>query len=84
MCLFHGSVKTEVVGELRNVIRSSGDGYLFSDQMRVSCPAADLSAEPDVVYLSDDAIDSGPSLDWCQAAGGELDSFVELEARAGR
>src|SRR5437868_6943586 len=48
---FHGSIKTEVVGELRDVVRSAGSGYLFSDRTRVSCPDADLSAEPDVVYL---------------------------------
>jgi Uma2 family endonuclease len=75
---FHGSVKTELVGALRNVVRSAGEGYLFSDQMRVSCPAAELSAEPDVVYLSDDALDSG-RVRLVPSAGGEPDSYVELE-----
>ena len=56
---FHGSVKTEVVRVLGNIIQSAGIGYLFSDQTRVSCPAADLSTEPDVVYLSDNTIDDG-------------------------
>ncbi len=56
---FHGSIKTEVVGELRDVVRSAGGGYLFSDRTRVSSPDADLSAEPDVVYLSAETIDSG-------------------------
>ena len=75
---FHGSVKTEVVGELRDVVRSAGGGYLFSDQMRVSCPAAELSAEPDIVYLSDNALNSG-RVRLVPSAGGEPDSFVELE-----
>ncbi len=75
---FHGSVKTEVVRVLGNIVQSAVDGYLFSDQMRVSCPAAELSAEPDIVYLSDDALDSG-RVRLVPSAGGEPDSYVELE-----
>jgi Uma2 family endonuclease len=75
---FHGSVKTEIVRVLANIVRSAGGGYLFSDRTRVSSPAADLSAEPDVVYLSAETIDSG-RVRLVPAAGGELDSFVELE-----
>ena len=56
---FHGSIKTEVVRVLANIVRSAGGGYLFSDRTRVSSPDADLSAEPDVVYLSAETIDSG-------------------------
>src|SRR5580704_12726941 len=56
---FHGSVKTEVVRVLGNIVQSAGNGYLFSDCTRVSSPDADLSAEPDIVYLSDDGLDSG-------------------------
>ncbi len=75
---FHGSVKTEVVWALGNIVHSEGSGYLFTDQMRVSCPAAELSAEPDIVYLSDDTIDSG-RVRLVPSAGGEPDSYVELE-----
>ena len=75
---FHGSIKTEVVGELRDVVRSAGGGYLFSDRTRVSSPDADLSAEPDVVYLSAETIDSG-RVRLVPSAGGEADSYVELE-----
>jgi len=75
---FHGSIKTEVVGELRDIVRSAGSGYLFSDCTRVSSPDADLSAEPDVVYLSAESIDSG-RVRLVPSAGGEPDSYVELE-----
>src|SRR5208282_61971 len=75
---FHGSVKTEVIVELGNILKSTGTGHLFSDRMRVSCPDADLSAEPDVVYVSDDALDSG-RVRLVQSATGEPDSYVELE-----
>jgi Uma2 family endonuclease len=75
---FHGSVKTEVVRVLANIVQSAGDGYLFTDRTRVSSPDADLSSEPDVVYLSADSIDSG-RVRLVPSAGGEADSFVELE-----
>ncbi len=75
---FHGSIKTEVVRILGNIVRSAGGGYLFSDRTRVSAPDADLSAEPDVVYLSAETIDSG-RVRLVPSAGGEPDSYVELE-----
>ena len=75
---FHGSVKTELVVEVGNIVKSAGAGYLFSDRTRVSCPKADLSAEPDVVYLSDDALDHG-RVRLMQSRTGEPDSYVELE-----
>jgi Uma2 family endonuclease len=75
---FHGSIKTEVVRILGNIVRSANGGYLFSDCTRVSSPDADLSAEPDVVYLSAETIDSG-RVRLVPSAGGEADSYVELE-----
>ena len=77
---FHGSIKTEVVRVLANIVQSAGGGYLFSDRTRVSSPDADLSAEPDVVYLSADSIDSG-RVRLVPSASGEADSYVELEGR---
>lgn len=75
---FHGSIKTEIVRVLANIVQSAGGGYLFSDRTRVSSPDADLSAEPDVVYVSAESIDSG-RVRLVPSAGGEPDSFVELE-----
>jgi len=75
---FHGSIKTELVRVLANIVQSAGGGYLFSDRTRVSSPHADLSAEPDVVYLSAETIDSG-RVRLVPSAGGEPDSYVELE-----
>ena len=75
---FHGSIKTEVVRVLANIVQSAGGGYLFSDRTRVSSPDADLSAEPDVVYLSAETIDSG-RVRLVPSASGEEDSYVELE-----
>ncbi len=75
---FHGSIKTEVVRVLANIVQSAGGGYLFSDRTRVSSPNADLSAEPDVVYVSADSIDSG-GVRLVPSPSGEADSYVELE-----
>jgi Uma2 family endonuclease len=75
---FHGSVKSEVARVLGNIAQSTGSGYVFTDCTRISCPYADLSAEPDVVYLSDEVLDSG-RVRLVPSAGGEPDSFVELE-----
>ena len=74
----HGTIKTEVVRALANIVRAADSGYLFSDRTRVSCPEADLSAEPDVVYLSAEAIDSD-RVRLVPGAGGEPESYVELE-----
>ena len=75
---YHGTIKTEVVRVLANLVQSAGEGYLFSDRTRVSSPHADLSAEPDAVYVSADGLDSG-RVRLVRSAGGEPDSFVELE-----
>ena len=63
---------------MANIVQSAGGGYLFSDRTRVSSPDADLSAEPDVVYLSAETIDSG-RVRLVPSASGEEDSYVELE-----
>jgi Uma2 family endonuclease len=75
---FHGSVKMEVARVLGNIVQAAACGYLFGDCTRVSSPEADLSAEPDVVYVSADALDSGRVL-LVPSASGEPDSYVELE-----
>ncbi len=75
---FHGLIKTEVVRVLANLVQAAGEGYLFSDRTRVSSLDADLSAEPDAVYVSADALDSG-RVRLMPSAGSEPDSFVELE-----
>ena len=79
---FHGSIKTEVVRVLANIVQSAGGGYLFSDRTRVSSPDADLSAEPDVVYLSAETIDSG-RVRLVPSAGGEAGQLCGTGRRAG-
>lgn len=74
----HSTLKTEVVGGLRHIVKQRGTGYLFSDSTRVSCPAADLSVEPDVVFVSDESLDNG-RVRLIPKASSEPDRYVEVE-----
>ncbi len=77
----HGGVKVEVIGVLRNLVKSNDLGDLRADRTRISSPEADLSAEPDVVFLSYQTLDSGRAR-LVPKATGEPDRFVEIEGSA--
>jgi Uma2 family endonuclease len=55
----HGSPKVELIRVLGNFLEQQDIGLLFADRMRVSCPAADLSAEPDLVLVTHAALQDG-------------------------
>lgn len=55
----HGTLKIEIIRVLSDRVKSAGLGDLFTERTRVSCPAADLSAEPDIVFVSDESLISG-------------------------
>lgn len=55
----HNLSKTELVRNLANFVKSQELGWLFCDGARVSCPEADLSVEPDVVFVSHESRDLG-------------------------
>lgn len=74
----HGTLKTEIVRALTQKVKSAGLGYVLSDRTRVSCPGADVSAEPDVVFISDASLDSGRVRLVPKAAGGP-DRYIEVE-----
>ena len=52
----HGTLKTEIIGVLYRRVKQEALGHLFTDSTRVSCPQADLSAEPDIVFVSHEAL----------------------------
>ena len=79
--LCHGSPKIEVIRVLSQLVKESADGVLFSDRARVSCPAADLSVEPDVVFVSDESLDAG-RVRMVAKETGEPRRYVELEGAA--
>ncbi|GMQ80317.1 MAG: hypothetical protein BMS9Abin04_292 [Planctomycetia bacterium] len=74
----HGTLKTELVMVLNQRIKLGNLGYLFTDSTRVSSPKADLSAEPDIVFVSAASLDKGAVRLVPKSAHGH-DRFVELE-----
>jgi len=74
----HGTLKTELVGVLGHRIKQTVLGELYTTRARLSCPEADLSAEPDVVFVSESSLDSG-RVRFVPKAGGAADRYVELE-----
>ncbi len=74
----HGTVKTEIIAVLARIIKQTEVGYLLTDSTRVSCPAVELSVEPDVVFISDQSLDSG-QVRLVRKAGAQPERYVELE-----
>ncbi len=73
----HGTLKTAIVASLWPLARRKGYN-LFTGETRISSVAGNVSAEPDVVAVSDAAIDTD-RVRLTPKAGGETDRFVELE-----
>ena len=74
----HGTLKVELVAALSELVKRAASGYLFSDRTRISSPDADLSVEPDIVFISEASLDEG-RVRLVAKSGGEPDRFVEVE-----
>lgn len=74
----HGTLKTEIVGILHRLVKLGQLGHLVSDRTRISSVEAGLSAEPDVVFISHDGLESGQAR-LIPKASGEPGRYVELE-----
>jgi Uma2 family endonuclease len=74
----HGTLKGEIFGTLHPLVKRQDLGYLFVDRARVSSVEADLSAEPDIVLVTHDALSTG-RVRLIAKAGGEAGRYVELE-----
>ncbi len=73
----HGTLKVEVIGVLRDVVKAGDLGDLQSDRTRVSNPDADLSVEPDLVFIAHETFESGRAK-LVSKATGEADRYVEV------
>ena len=73
----HGAVKIEIAGVIWQLLKKLDLGELYTDHARVSSVPASLSAEPDVVFLSHDSIDSG-RVQFVEKAG-RTDDVIEIE-----
>ena len=76
--LTHGILKTEIVGVLWRAIKGASLGQLYTDSTRVSSPEGDLSAEPDVVFVSWQSLDSG-RVRLVPKAGAPPNRYIEVE-----
>ncbi|MBA3315194.1 MAG: Uma2 family endonuclease [Planctomycetaceae bacterium] len=74
----HGAVKMELARGIANHVRRYDLGYAFTDSVRVSSPEVGLSAEPDVIVVTFDAIESGRAR-LVPKAGAEQGRFIEVE-----
>jgi Uma2 family endonuclease len=71
----HNLVKTEVTTVVGGFVKSNQLGYFFSDRALLSNPDADLSTEPDGMFVSWEAIRSGR----VRLIKGVKEGFVEVE-----
>lgn len=74
----HGSPKSEVLGTIWFRNREQALGRLFSEVTRVSQQAANLSAEPDIVFLTFDSI-RNDRVRFIRARDDDPENFVEIE-----
>ena len=74
----HGTLKTELLRVVGQRVKTTRRGHLFTDRTRVSSPAADLSAGPDLVFVSHESIASG-RVRLVPKASGEPGRYIELE-----
>lgn len=74
----HGAVKTALAARLYQEVVEAELGHLFVDRTRVTCPAAGLSAEPDLVVVLWPALEDG-RVKQIPAASKGAGRFVELE-----
>jgi Uma2 family endonuclease len=74
----HGGLKVEVVGVLGNLVKADDLGDLRADRTRISTPEADLSVEPDLVFIAHETFESGRAR-LVPKVTEEADRYVEVE-----
>ncbi len=74
----HGRLKSTLHAILFGLVEPPGLGLLLTDRTRVSSVPGDLSAEPDIVFVSNEALAEG-RVRMIEKAGGDPDRYIELE-----
>jgi Uma2 family endonuclease len=74
----HGTLKLEMASVIKRRVDELDVGHTFVAETRVSSAAANLSAEPDVVVLTHQALDDG-RVRLVPKASGEADRYVEID-----
>jgi Uma2 family endonuclease len=74
----HGALKVELIRVLSQRVKSGNLGHLFTDRTRVSAPDADLSTEPDLVFVSHASLTEGRARLVAKSTA-EPGRYVEIE-----
>jgi Uma2 family endonuclease len=74
----HGKLKGELARLLLNRVNDGDLGHLFIDRARISSPAADVSAEPDIAFIAHATVDEGRVRLVPKAKGGK-GRYIEVE-----
>ncbi len=74
----HGTVKTHIVSALAQIVDAEDLGHLFADRTRVVHRGANLSVEPDIVFVRHELIDEG-RVRLVPKASADPDRYVEME-----
>jgi len=74
----HGKLKSEIARVLTGRVKRDDLGEPYIDRARVSCPEANVSTEPDLVFVSNDALDTG-RVRLVPKVGAGADRYIELE-----
>jgi Uma2 family endonuclease len=77
----HGTLKSELAGLLQRRVKREKLGLFLIDATRISSPKAELSCEPDILYISHESFDSGRARRVPKATG-QLGRYVEIEGAA--
>ena len=74
----HGTPKSEIHGVLYSLIKERRCGHLFVDRTRIASVPANLSCEPDIVFVSHESISSG-RVRFVPKTTAEPGRYIELE-----
>jgi Uma2 family endonuclease len=74
----HGAPKGDIFAALYQQVKRRKLGHLFVDRTRIASASAQLSSEPDIVFVSREAINSD-RVRLVPKASGEPGRYVELE-----
>jgi len=73
----HGTLKGEIYGALYQRVKRGDLGLLLTDRTRVSSDDADLSVEPDIVFIAKETLD-GERARLVPKATGEPGRYIEV------
>jgi Uma2 family endonuclease len=74
----HGALKTEICTVLQQRVKRESRGRLFIDRTRVTSPSAQLSVEPDIVFVSRESL-ANRLIEPMPYEHPEEDQFIEFE-----